>query len=205
MKPRRAAALALLIAFASMPFVFVVAAEAREGAACKSSSGSVSHSGIDGSSCDANSDGSSAAHAVATDNSYASSAVLTGGGASAVAKGNSISTSTANSGGHSTSRASNSGGATTYAQDRGVAKATASGGAIAESGADARCKTMAHANGTTGTRAFALCNKNGGFVNATATNGGVATGSDTDPPICTPNGGSARVRSTGGNCGSFVK
>jgi hypothetical protein len=201
MKPGYAAALALALTFASMTFAFVEAAQAGDGAACKSSSGFVAHSGTDGSSCDANSDGSSTARAVANENSYASSAVLTEGNASAVAKGNSIAGSTANSGGHSTSRALNSGGATAYAQDRGAAKATASGGAIAESGADARCKTMAHANGTTGTRASALCNKNGGFVNATATNGGVATGSDTDPPICTPNGGTARVRSTGGNCG----
>src|ERR1700675_1832092 len=101
MKPRHAAAIALLITFSSMTFAFVVAAQAGGGAACKSGSGFVAHSGTDGSSCDANSDGSSTAHAVANDNSYASSAVLTGGNASAVAKGNSISTSSANSGGHS--------------------------------------------------------------------------------------------------------
>ena len=109
-KPRRAAALALALTFASMTFAFVEVAQSGEGATCKSRSGFVAHSGTDGSSCDANSDGSSTAHAVANANSYASSAVLTGGNASAVAKGNSISTSTANSGGHSTSRALNSGG-----------------------------------------------------------------------------------------------
>ena len=49
--------------------------------------------------------------------------------------------------------------------------------------------------------ANAECTTDGGFVNATATNGGEANGTDTGPPICNANGGTAKVRSTGGNCG----
>jgi hypothetical protein len=38
-------------------------------------------------------------------------------------------------------------------------------------------------------------------VRANATGGGFASGSDTSPPTCTPGAGTAKVRSTGGNCG----
>jgi len=39
-------------------------------------------------------------------------------------------------------------------------------------------------------------------VKATATEGGIATGSDTAVPVCdTSGGGTAKVRSPGGDCG----
>jgi len=50
-------------------------------------------------------------------------------------------------------------------------------------------------------QATATCGTVGGSVNAQATKGGIAVGSDNAPPTCTPNGGTAKVRSSAGNCG----
>jgi len=77
------------------------------------------------------------------------------------------------------------------------ASAKDDGGATAESDAD--CATSASAMKTATAHAF--CSTKGSFAHVSATNGGFAEGSDTGAPTCTPGGGTAKVRSTGGNCG----
>jgi hypothetical protein len=47
----------------------------------------------------------------------------------------------------------------------------------------------------------AECSTSGSFVTATTTKGGQATGDGINPPTCTPGKGTAKVRSSGGNCG----
>ena len=60
----------------------------------------------------------------------------------------------------------------------------------------------ASGNAKNGAEADAFCETGGGFANATATNGGFAEAFDDAPPICnTSGGGTAKVRSSFGNCG----
>jgi len=89
--------------------------------------------------------------------------------------------------------------ATANSDNQGSAKATATGGSHGESHADGKCHAKAKASGA-GSHALAECFTTGGFSHATATGGAFAQGSDNNPPFCTANGGTAKVRSTGGNC-----
>lgn len=76
------------------------------------------------------------------------------------------------------------------ADDGGNAEANASGPS---------CKATANASGD-GSDAEAFCGNDRSKVTATATGGGVAVGSDNEPPQCMPNGGTAMVTSPAGNC-----
>jgi hypothetical protein len=77
---------------------------------------------------------------------------------------------------------------------------TATMGANAEAEADGPCKITAIARGASSS-SNATCSTSGGFVKVITTKGGFAEGSDTDPPDCVPGSGTAKVRSSGGNCG----
>ncbi len=190
-------------AIAALLSVNPAKALAAPGANCVSTSGDFMNVGGDGSSCDAFSDGSGKAKATAKGNSGANSEVVSGDKATAVATDHSFAEAesqgsscpakaTANHGASAASLCFGQGGS---------AQATASNGAdLARADAGAACKATAKATGA-GSDAIAECSTPGGFVNATATNGGFAEGSDTDSPNCVPNGGTAKVRSTGGNCG----
>ncbi len=81
----------------------------------------------------------------------------------------------------------------------GTAKAIAIGGSNAQSVAFGKGKAKAKAIG--GSVAFAECGTNGTFAQAMATGGGVAKAFDNATPTCTPGAGTAKVRSSGGNCG----
>jgi len=83
----------------------------------------------------------------------------------------------------------------------GKATATASdgGSADAESKFVTNCVVKATSTGM-GSMSTANCEKAGGFVTITTANGGVASGNGVDPPICTPGGGTATVKSSGGDC-----
>lgn len=61
------------------------------------------------------------------------------------------------------------------------------------------CEATANATGA-GSEAEADCYNHGSKVTAIASGGGVAMGSDTRPPQCMPNGGSAMVTSPAGDC-----
>jgi hypothetical protein len=83
----------------------------------------------------------------------------------------------------------------------GSAEATSSNkanGATAQTMAD--CAVIAKATGK-GSMSDAECNTSGGFVTVTTTKGGQATGDGMNAPTCTPGKGTAKVRSSGGNCG----
>jgi hypothetical protein len=181
--------------------VFIaVQAHAGAGASCKSSKGVKKHTGADGSTCLASSDGTGQAKAKATGDSSSETFVTTGGRSSSFAKDHAVSEAESESGGKSTAHASGSGSnAFVDADSKGVATTTATGGSMGEATAlNGPCTATSMATG--GSTARADCD-NGGFVNSTATNGGEAIGSDTFAPTCTPNGGTARVRSSAGNCG----
>lgn len=72
------------------------------------------------------------------------------------------------------------------------------GNAHAES-SGVSCGATANATGDS-SDAEAYCSNHGTKVTATASGGGVAIGSDTEPPQCMPNGGSAMVTSPEGDC-----
>ena len=84
----------------------------------------------------------------------------------------------------------------------GKAKATSNGTmATAVSSVEEACQAETNAKGANST-AVAECINPGSVVTAQATKGSTATGSDINPPTCTPmNGGIAKVRSPMGNCG----
>jgi len=79
-----------------------------------------------------------------------------------------------------------------------MATATATGGSNANVTALGKCNATGMATG--GSTVNAHCEADGSFVHATATGGGEADGDDTSPPTCIPNGGTATVSSSGGNC-----
>ena len=72
------------------------------------------------------------------------------------------------------------------------------GNAHAES-SGVSCEATANASGD-GSDAEAFCSNQGTKVTAMASGGGVAVGSDTQPPQCMPNGGTAMVTSPAGDC-----
>ncbi len=186
-------AAAMLLGFASAP--------ACAGAAivCKARTGAVVYIGPDGSQCSANSDGSSTAHASAKGGALAQASVQTGSDAHAIATDQSESFADSDSGGHSRTRAEDSGSvAEALAERRGLAKSFATGGSTSQAEAFGPC--YAEATATRSSTAFSVC-ENGGFVHVEATNGGGAAGYDDKPPSCTPGAGTARVRSSGGDCG----
>jgi hypothetical protein len=192
----------IMMVFATAVFLAFAAAQAHAGggATCKSSKGVKMHTGSDGSHCLASSDGTGKAQAKATGDSSSQTFVTTGGKSKSVATDHAVSEAESESGGKSTAHASNPGSnAFVDADSKGVATTTATGGSSGEATAlNGPCTATSMA--TNGSTANADC-ENGGFVNSTATNGGEAIGSDTFPPECTPNGGTAKVRSTAGNCG----
>ena len=168
---------------------------------------SVDHTGSDGSECFASSDGHSKGHATATgDKSEAEADGMTGGKATAIANGvSSFSDASADGHGHSTSTAMGDGTQANAVTDaKGKAKSTANGtNSEADSSAFGKCKATSMA--TTGphaaSKAVANCSHNGTFVSATATDGGMAEGSDDAPPTCDPGAhGTATVHSSGGDC-----
>ena len=158
--------------------------------------------GGDGSECFAQSDGTGTAKACASDNkSFADSEMSTGGTTHATAKGGSFSEATADHGGTSTSHvegAAGDGDATS--DDNGTATTDVTGGAEGHSSAFGKCDAQATSDGA-GSFALADCEAKGTFAHAKATGGGEARAFNRSPPICHPNGGTARVRSSGGNCG----
>ncbi len=85
--------------------------------------------------------------------------------------------------------------------NHGNAKASANGDtANGQADAFGSCHASGKAIGANST-AFARC-ETGGFAHATATGGGEADAFDDAPPVCTPGvAGTAKVRSSGGNCG----
>ena len=170
---------------------------------CKeTTAANVDHIGGDGSECFAQSDGSGLAKACASDNkSFADSEMSTGGTTKATAKGGSFSEATADHKGTSVSHVAGAGGdGDATSDDKGTATTNVTGGAEGHSSAFGNCDASANADGA-GSLATAECTTKGGFVHAKATGGGVAEGSDTGPPTCTPGGGTAKVRSSHGNCG----
>ena len=141
------------------------------------------------------------------------------GTAKATAKSKGTADASANNA-DATAEATSQGDATADATDLGNAKAIASSGGAAEADATsgtakatathkgaARADSLinnciATAKAVHGAAVEATCATVGGFVHAEATNGGVADGFDFKAPVCTKgNHGTAKVRSTGGNCG----
>ena len=93
------------------------------------------------------------------------------------------------------------GGSATANCGTGKATASASDGGIAdaETTVTPDCVVKATATGM-GSMSTADCKVKGGFVSVTTTGGGVASGDGVTSPICTPNSGTATVKSSGGNC-----
>lgn len=190
----------VMMGFAAATFFIVAAAHAHAaGATCKSSKGTKMHTAKDGSHCLASSDGTGSAKAKATGDSSSETFVTTGGKSNSVATDHAVSEAESETGGKSTAHASGAGSnAFVDADSKGVATTTATGGSSGEATAlNGPCIATSMATG--GSTANADC-ENGGFVHSTATNGGEAIGSDTSPPTCTPNGGTATVSSSAGNC-----
>jgi len=154
-----------------------------------------------GTECFAGSDGTGKATAKAA-LGFADSELSTGGTTTATVRGASaFSGATADHGGKSISHvAGASGDGDATSDDKGTATTNVTGGGEAHTQAFGKCDAAATANGS-GSLATAECTTKGGFAHAKATGGGVAEGSDTAPPTCTPGAGTARVRSSHGNCG----
>jgi hypothetical protein len=153
-----------------------------------------------GGECFAGSDGTGKATAKAT-LGFADSELSTGGTTTATVSGSgAFSGATADSGGKSISHVSGTGGdgdATT--DSHGTATTNVTGGGEAHTQAFGKCNAKATADA--GSFANAVCEHDGTHATAVATKGGHAEGFDDKSPICTPNGGTAKVRSSGGNCG----
>jgi hypothetical protein len=193
-------AAAMLLAFAT------TTAHAQATVVCKTKlNTSVDNKGGDGSECFASSDGTSEkkAHSEATGNgSFADAEEQTGSHSRATATGGSFSEATSDTHAQSTSDASNGSSVTASSDHHGVAKATADGSSSeADASAFGRCEAKAKATGT-GSLATAECGSRNKFAHATATNGGTAHAFDNASPTCDPGAsGTAKVRSSGGNCG----
>lgn len=189
-------ATAMLLVFAAAP----AHAKNSGGASCvEKNNTSVDKPGTDGSECFASSDGTSTAKSNATGGSFADAEVATGGKANAVGTGGSFSEATSDTHGQSIAHSTQGSRVTATSDEHGVAKGNASGGSEADASAFGKCNAKAKATG--GSLAVAACATNGGFVHAVATGGGDAEGSDTGLPTCNPGSGTAKVRSSGGNCG----
>ena len=188
-------------AFATALLVVFIAAQVHAGGAtCKSSKGEQKHTASDGSSCLASSDGTGKAKAKATGGASSQTFVTTGGKSNSVASDQAMSEAESESKGKSTAHAAGPGSdAFVDADQKGVATANATGGSSANVTALGNCNATGMATG--GSTVNASCEADGSFVHSTATGGGEADGSDTNPPTCTPNSGTATVRSSGGNCG----
>lgn len=197
----------LVLVFAAL----VVGGRANAGAksvTCVSTGNDVKRVAGDFSDCEADSDGSNKAIAKAKGSSEAKAFLITDGKAHAVAIKNAFAEAISSSGGNSIAKATNGGAAQAVTSASGKAKATASdnantpNGGGAHSFASANCTSDASAKGRgeIGAGAEAHCSIDGSMVKATATNGGFAFGSDTDPPDCKPGPGTAKVESPMGNC-----
>jgi len=217
MEPRKAVfgiAVAMLLAFAAVP---AHAGPKFKGALCQTKANvKFSKTGVDMSECEVSSDGTSTvgpngllpALAKASGDSDAGADILTGGRAHAYATDHSESFASSDTNGHATSHAD---GAKSFAEavsDGGARSlANASGGGNGQSAAFGEtggtligfCTAHGTAIGANST-AFAQCEA-AGHACAKATGGGTALAFDDKPPTCTPNGGTANVRSSGGNCG----
>jgi hypothetical protein len=158
--------------------------------------------GTDGSECFASSDKTGKATAKAAGNKSFADAEMQGGGlATATVRDGIFSGAISDSGGKSISHVTGAGGdgdATSDAHGRATTNAT--GGSEAHTQAFGKCDAKATSSGA-GSFAKAVCEANGTFAHATATGGGEAQAFNSAPPVCHPNGGTAKVRSSGGNCG----
>jgi len=170
---------------------------------CKTMGAKVERHGGDGSECFALGDGTGTAKACAAgDKSFADAEPHTGGTATATARGGSFSGASSDNGGTSVSHVSGAGGdGDATSDDKGTATTKATGGSEAHTQAFGKCDATATATGDS--FANAVCEHNGTHATAEATKGGHAEGFDDKLPICTPGPapGTAKVRSTGGNCG----
>ena len=195
-------AAAMLLAFAVGPAHAKCNTSTFTVVCLETAAANIDHKGGDGSECFAQSDGSGLAKACASDSgSFADSEMSTGGTTHATAKGGSFSEALADHKGTSVSHVSGAGGdGDATSDDKGTATTNVTGGAEGHSSAFAKCDAQATAIGS-GSLATAECTTKNGFAHAKATGGGTAEGSDTAPPTCTPAGGTARVRSSHGNCG----
>lgn len=191
------------LAIAALLSVIPTGAFAAGGANCVSkSAGEIDHDGADGSHCTADATGQNS-KAIANAKGNGSSAISTvedGGQGNAIASGASDAQTSVAGPCKAKASAKNSSDALGVCGAPGAsAQANANKNSTATADASAKCK--AKANATNDGSADADCNVDGGFAIVTATNGGSAVGSDTSLPTCSPNGGTAKVRSSGGNCG----
>src|SRR4029077_8393378 len=194
-------------------------AHAAKAVKCVSTSGDVPKTGTDGSTCDADVITTGKAKATASGVSDAAS-TATGGSATSVATKGSAASATGDSGGSGKATADRASAASAEGDGAstgtaiatgasaasavattggGVANATAKNKSAAAATSEALCSAQATAKNMS--EAEATCSTPAGFAFATATNGGFASASDTGPPTCTPGSGTAKLRSTGGNCG----
>lgn len=122
------------------------------------------------------------------------------GKAKATASGTNSSATAIGSDCHATAVGKTGGSATANCATGGAeATASDSGMADAESKFVMNCVVKASATGA-GSNSNADCEVDGGFVIVTTTGGGVATGNGVNTPSCSPNSGTATVKSSGGNC-----
>jgi hypothetical protein len=193
---------AMLLAFTAVPADARCTAHTFTVVCLETTAANKDLKGADGSECFAQSDGSGLAKACASDNkSSADSEMSTGGTTHATAKGGSISIATADHHGTSVSHVEGAGGdGDATADDKGTATTNVTGCAEGHTQAFGNCNATATASGA-GSFAKAVCENNGTHATATATKGGHAEAFDDKSPICTPNGGTARVRSSHGRCG----
>ena len=141
------------------------------------------------------------ATATASDDATATAeATFKKGKAKATAKGKN-SSATAIGSDCASSAMGETGGSATANCGTGKATAAASNGGIAdaETTVTPDCVVKATATGI-GSMSTADCKVKGGFVTATTTGGGVASGDGVTAPVCEPNSGTATVKSSGGNC-----
>jgi hypothetical protein len=181
-----------------MLLVWITASAHAGGVSCKSNNGEHKRS-KNGSSCLASSDGTGQAKAKASGGASAQTFVTTGGKSNSIASNQAMAEAESETDGKSTAHASGAGSdAFVDADQKGVATVNATGGSTANVTALGNCNATGMATG--GSTVNANCEADGSFVHATATGGGEADGSDSGAPTCIPNGGTATVSSTGGNC-----
>jgi hypothetical protein len=176
-------------------------AEAAAGQAKATSSGDAA-----GAVSEANFGGSATSKATGAHSQSVSEITGTGGGiteSTAKGGGQAVSEVTSNGGGNAITNSDKGDAVAEVAlTGGGTANATANGtGSQAVSDVKANCIVTTTAKGDD-SAAIGQCQNSGSTVTISATKGSQAEGSDTTAPICTPmNGGEAKVRSPGGNCG----
>jgi hypothetical protein len=194
---------AVVAIIAGMAFNLPSAFAMGSGANCVSTSGEVSNTGGDGSSCDAKSDGSGTATAKAKgDQGVADAVVENGGTASAKSKKGAFTDAEAQADCIAKARAGGKdGGSESFCTADGASsKAIAHQNAFSEAESDADCVTLAKSFGAHSV-ASATCSQPGSVNKAFATDGATAEATDTDPPDCDVSGGGhAKVVSSMGNC-----